>query len=169
MLWITRALPVHSQSGTVRIRNHHASRRRAGTLLPQPPPLPFGSTRSVWSYLRVADVLSFLAVSLLIVPSAHFVDDFYQSEDSEMAQSVFSAFKTFHINLGFRMKEPKEKRPTYYQVPGRTACSAFCGLWLWFQRVCGRVPAQSALPNWSPLCLSACRRALVRAPWQPVW
>ncbi|CAE7661472.1 unnamed protein product, partial [Symbiodinium necroappetens] len=49
-------------------------------------------------------VLPFLAVSLLIVPSAHFVDDFYQSEDSEMARSVFSAFNTFHINLGFRMK-----------------------------------------------------------------
>ena len=45
--------------------------------------LPFGSSGSVWSYLRVADVLSFLAVSLLIVPPAHFVDDFYQSEDEE--------------------------------------------------------------------------------------
>eukprot|EP00439_Symbiodinium_sp_Y106_P077210 s1684_g16.t1 len=49
--------------------------------------LPFGSSGSVWSYLRVADVLSFLAVSLLVVPSAHFVDDFYQSEDEEVAPS----------------------------------------------------------------------------------
>ena len=73
--------------------------------------LQFGSSGSVWSYLRVADVLSFLAVSLLIVPSAHFVDDSYQSEDAELAPSGFSAFKTFHTGLGFRMKEPKEKRP----------------------------------------------------------
>ena len=73
--------------------------------------LQFGSSGSVWSYLRVADVLSFLAVSLLIVPSAHFVDDSYQSEDAELAPPGFSAFKTFHTGLGFRMKEPKEKRP----------------------------------------------------------
>ena len=73
--------------------------------------LPFGSSGSVWSYLRVADVLSFLAVSLLVVPSAHFVDDFYQSEDEEVAPSGFSAFKDFHTGLGFKMKEPKEKKP----------------------------------------------------------
>ena len=73
--------------------------------------LPFGSSGSVWSYLRVADVLSFLAVSLLVVPSAHFVDDFYQSEDEEVAPSGFSAFKNFHTGLGFKMKEPKEKKP----------------------------------------------------------
>ncbi|CAE7194107.1 unnamed protein product [Symbiodinium microadriaticum] len=73
--------------------------------------LPFGSTGSVWSYLRVADVLSFLAVSLLLVPSAHFIDDFYQPEEESLAQSGFACFKRFHTGLGFRMKEPKDKKP----------------------------------------------------------
>ena len=73
--------------------------------------LPFGSTGSVWSYLRVADVLSFLAVSLLFVPSAHFVDDFHQSESDDVADSGFQSFKLFHSTLGFRMKVAKEKRP----------------------------------------------------------
>ncbi|CAE7844333.1 unnamed protein product, partial [Symbiodinium necroappetens] len=72
--------------------------------------LPFGSTGSVWSYLRVADVLSFLAVSLLFVPSAHFVDDFHQSESADVADSGFQSFKLFHSTLGFRMKVAKEKR-----------------------------------------------------------
>ncbi|OLP99308.1 hypothetical protein AK812_SmicGene18150 [Symbiodinium microadriaticum] len=74
--------------------------------------LPFGSTGSVWSYLRVADVLSFLAVSLLFVPSAHFVDDFHQSESDDVAESGFQSFKLFHSTLGFRMKVAKEKRPS---------------------------------------------------------
>ena len=55
--------------------------------------LQFGSSGSAWSYLRVADVLSFLAVSLLIVPSAHFVDDSYQSEDAELAPSGFQPLR----------------------------------------------------------------------------
>ena len=106
-----RGLPVRSPS-------------ECGVVLPVPKDrclfvhnsLPFGSTGSVWSYLRVADVLSFLAVSLLFVPSAHFVDDFHQSESDDVADSGFQSFKLFHSTLGFRMKVAKEKRPARWHT-----------------------------------------------------
>ncbi|CAE7672356.1 unnamed protein product, partial [Symbiodinium sp. CCMP2456] len=42
--------------------------------------LPFGGTGSVWSYLRVADVICFLTITLAFIPAAHFVDDYFYSE-----------------------------------------------------------------------------------------
>ena len=74
--------------------------------------LPFASVGSVWAYLRVADVLSFLAGSLLIVPGAHFVDDFYQSEDSEVAQSVrLFVFEDLPHQLGLQDDEAEKETP----------------------------------------------------------
>ena len=84
-------------------------RTRQSFVLPQQPPvrqqrecvvLPEGSRRSV-----------IFGCSLLVVPSAHFVNDFYQFRRRRGGASGFSAFKNFHTGLGFKMKEPKEKKP----------------------------------------------------------
>ena len=66
--------------------------------------LPFGATSSVWAYLRVADVICFLAVVMLMLLSSHFVDDFYLCEPQEHAQQAFECFSRIHSSLGFKMK-----------------------------------------------------------------
>ena len=88
-------------------------------LLPGEPPtflshfaLPFGSVGSVWGYLRVADVVAFLSVSLLFTFAAHYVDDSFSVEQALFAESSFAAFQAFHRMLGFRMKEAKSKPPS---------------------------------------------------------
>ena len=89
-----------------------------GLVLPGSPPtlwshfaLPFGSVGSVWGYLRVADVVSFLSIVLLITFAAHYVDDFFMIEQSATAHAAFAIFQAFHRLLGFRMKEEKSKPP----------------------------------------------------------
>ena len=89
-----------------------------GLVLPGSPPtlwshfaLPFGSVGSVWGYLRVADVVSFLSIVLLITFAAHYVDDFFMIEQSATANAAFAIFQAFHRLLGFRMKEEKSKPP----------------------------------------------------------
>eukprot|EP00439_Symbiodinium_sp_Y106_P045782 s258_g5.t2 len=89
-----------------------------GLVMPGDPPtlwshfaLPFGSVGSVWGYLRVADVVAFLTITLLFVFAAHYVDDFFSLERSSTAALSFMMFQTFHRSLGFRMKEEKSKEP----------------------------------------------------------
>ena len=89
-----------------------------GVLLPGSPPtfwahfaLPFGSVGSVWSFLRIADVVALLPVTLLLTFAAHYVDDFFSVEQSWSAESSFATFQAFHRLLGFRMKEAKSKPP----------------------------------------------------------
>ena len=62
--------------------------------------LPFGSVGSVWGYLRVADVVSFLSIVLLITFAAHYVDDFFMVEQSATAGAAFAIFQAFHRLLG---------------------------------------------------------------------
>ncbi|CAE7265094.1 DNMT3A [Symbiodinium sp. CCMP2592] len=78
--------------------------------------LPFGSVGSVWAYLRVADVVSFLTITLLLMFAAHYVDDFFSLERSRTALSGFAVFQAFHRVLGFRMKEEKSKEPRFAQT-----------------------------------------------------
>ncbi|CAE7040700.1 ftsH [Symbiodinium sp. CCMP2592] len=78
--------------------------------------LPFGSVGSVWAYLRVADVVSFLTISLLLMFAAHYVDDFFSLERFRTAISGFAVFQAFHRVLGFRMKEEKSKEPRFAQT-----------------------------------------------------
>ncbi|CAE7027728.1 DD3-3 [Symbiodinium sp. CCMP2592] len=78
--------------------------------------LPFGSVGSVWAYLRVADVVSFLTITLLLMFAAHYVDDFFSLERSRTALSGFAVFQAFHRVLGFRMKEEKSKEPRFEQT-----------------------------------------------------
>ncbi|CAE7632255.1 unnamed protein product [Symbiodinium sp. CCMP2592] len=78
--------------------------------------LPFGSVGSVWAYLRVADVVSFLTISLLLMFAAHYVDDFFALERFRTAMSGFAVFQAFHRVLGFRMKEEKPKEPRFAQT-----------------------------------------------------
>ena len=59
--------------------------------------LPFGSSGSVWSYIRVADALCFLSIVLLWPAAAHFVDD--------------QGFQGVHRSMGYQMKEAKAKPP----------------------------------------------------------
>ena len=78
--------------------------------------LPFGATGSVWAYLRVADAICFLSVVLLWLAAAHFVDDFFMVEGSELAPEGFKSFHDIHAALGFRMKKAKEKPPAAQQT-----------------------------------------------------
>ena len=94
-----------------------------GLVMPGDPPtlwshfaLPFGSVGSVWGYLRVADVVSFLTITLLFMFAAHYVDDFFSLERSSTAALSFAMFQTFHRSLGFRMKEEKSKEPRASQT-----------------------------------------------------
>ena len=57
--------------------------------------LPFGSSGSVWAYLRVADVICFRAIVLAFIPAAHFVDDFFFAELQQTAMSAYDS-----ANLG---------------------------------------------------------------------
>ena len=89
-----------------------------GVILPGTPPtfwshfaLPFGSVGSVWGYLRVADVVAFLSVSLLHTLAAHYVDKFFSVDQFLFAESSFATFQAFHRLLGFKMKEAKSKPP----------------------------------------------------------
>ena len=94
-----------------------------GLVMPGDPPtlwshfaLPFGSVGSVWGYLRVADVVAFLTITLLLMFAAHYVDDFFSLERSSTAAISFAMFQTFHRTLGFRMKEEKSKKPMVAQT-----------------------------------------------------
>ena len=78
--------------------------------------LPFGATGSVWAYLRVADAFCFLSIVLLWLAAAHFVDDFFMVEGSELAPVGFKSFHDIHAALGFRMKKAKEKPPAAQQT-----------------------------------------------------
>ncbi|CAE7213569.1 unnamed protein product [Symbiodinium natans] len=78
--------------------------------------LPFGSTGSVWSYVRIADALTFVALTLLMLPTAHYVDDFFQVEPTSVAESGFQAFQQLSRLLGLRMKESKAKPPSQDQT-----------------------------------------------------
>ena len=74
--------------------------------------LPFGSSGSVWSYIRVADTLCFLSIVLLWLAAAHFVDDFFGCENHESADHGFQGFQEIHGSMGYQMKEAKAKPPS---------------------------------------------------------
>ena len=105
-----------------------------GVLLPGTPSfwshfaLPFGSVSSVWSYLRVADVVAFLSAVLLHTFAAHYVDDFFSVEQTLFAESCFATFQAFHRLLGFRMRS----RTCLTSITRLTGCglgmAAFCEL-----------------------------------------
>ena len=64
--------------------------------------LPFGATGSVWAYLRVADVICFFAVVMLMLLSSHFLDDFYLCEPSEHAEQALEMFSRIHVRWASR-------------------------------------------------------------------
>ena len=74
--------------------------------------LPFGSSGSVWSYIRVADALCFLSIVLLWLAAAHFVDDFFGCENHESADHGFQGFQEIHGSMGYQMKAAKAKPPS---------------------------------------------------------
>ena len=61
--------------------------------------LPFSSSGSVWSYIRVADALCFLSIVLLWLAAAHFVDDFFGCERLESADHGFQGFQGIRASI----------------------------------------------------------------------
>ena len=53
--------------------------------------LPFGGTGSVWGYLRIADIVCLLTITLVLIPAAHFVDDYFYSEPEHTSPSAFTS------------------------------------------------------------------------------
>ena len=78
--------------------------------------LPFGSSGSVWSYIRFADAVCFLSVALLMLAAAHFVDDFFKVESSVTSRPGFASFQKLHRIIGTKMKETKAKPPSSTQT-----------------------------------------------------
>ncbi|CAE7618166.1 ftsH [Symbiodinium pilosum] len=68
--------------------------------------LPFSSSGSVWSYIRVADALCFLSIVLLWLAAAHFVDDFFGCERLESADHGFQGFQGIRDSLTSCAAEP---------------------------------------------------------------
>ena len=77
--------------------------------------LSFGAVASVWSFNRVADVLTTICRSLLWCPVLHFVDDFGATEPDHLARSGFEAFSELLRALGFRTKLKKAQPPACKQ------------------------------------------------------
>ena len=73
--------------------------------------LCFGATASVWSFNRLADVLTYLGRCLLASPIMHFVDDFGGCEPESIAQSTFTTFSKMTAMLGLKMKAKKANPP----------------------------------------------------------
>ena len=78
--------------------------------------LPFGSSGSVWSYIRFADAVCFLSISLLMLAAAHFVDDFYKFESAKTSKPAFASFQKLRRIIGTKMKEAKAKPPDRKQT-----------------------------------------------------
>ena len=71
--------------------------------------LPFGASRAVYGYLRLAHSLWWLAVKCLALMMTHFFDDFVticQAEESRLVSQVLNNF--FHL-LGWKVAEDKDK------------------------------------------------------------
>ncbi|CAE7699540.1 unnamed protein product, partial [Symbiodinium sp. KB8] len=77
--------------------------------------LMFGSTASVWSYCRVADLMAWLCRALLLVPLLHFVDDFGSNETKATAPSAFSETQSTCKVLGLKFKDVKAQPPAKTQ------------------------------------------------------
>ena len=73
--------------------------------------LMFGSTASVWSYCRVADLMAWINRCMLLVPALHFVDDFGSCEPEDTAQSAFETSQQLCRALGLKFKESKAQPP----------------------------------------------------------
>ena len=58
----------------------------------------------------------FLAISLLVFPSTHYLDDFFQCHSRHLSASGFLAFKTFHATQGFRARSPRREAPPRSQT-----------------------------------------------------
>ena len=78
--------------------------------------LMFGSTASVWSYCRVADLMTWLPRALVLVPLLHFVDDFGSCETSDTAESAFQSTQDICENLGVKFKDSKKQPPARSHV-----------------------------------------------------
>ena len=73
--------------------------------------LMFGSTASVWSYCRVADLMAWLSRALLLVPLLHFVDDFGSNEPEDTVASAFEETQAMGRALGVKFKVSKAQPP----------------------------------------------------------
>ena len=78
--------------------------------------LPFGSIRSVHSFLRVAHSLWFLGISELLVPWCNYFDDFVTLIPRVEVESVTKAVHVFFRLLGWRYAEEGPKAPPFHEL-----------------------------------------------------
>ena len=88
--------------------------------------LPFGATRAVFSYLRVAHSMWFIGCWALKVIWTHFFDDFVSLASSIEAKAVDLAISTLFGLLGWKVSDSKDK-------PFAEGFSAL-GVWINFER-----------------------------------
>ncbi len=75
--------------------------------------LPFGSVRSVHTFLRVARSLWAIATSEFMVPSISYFDDFVTFSDSNEQVSVDGSARFMLKSLGWRFAESGDKAPPF--------------------------------------------------------
>ena len=71
--------------------------------------LPFGATRAVFSYLRVAHSIWYIGCKALKLVWSHFFDDFICLASEQEAKSVNLAVMTLFRLLGWKVSENKDK------------------------------------------------------------
>ena len=75
--------------------------------------LPFGSVRSVHTFLRVAHSLWAIATSEFLVPWTSYFDDFVTFSDSNEHVSVDGSVRFMLKSLGWRFAESGDKAPPF--------------------------------------------------------
>ena len=71
--------------------------------------LPFGASRAVYGYLRIAHSLWWLAVKCLALMTTHFFDDFVTICQAEESRLVSHVLNNFFGLLGWKVAEDKDK------------------------------------------------------------
>ena len=78
--------------------------------------LLFGSTASVWSYTRTADMICWLCRALTLSPMVHYVDDYASIEPEQTIQSGFDCVHHIMKHVGFKFKPSKDQPPAPRQL-----------------------------------------------------
>lgn len=85
--------------------------------------LPFGSIRSVHSFLRVAHSRWFLGVVELKIPRCNYFDDFVTLSTSSEAKPIAQTVDVFFKLLGWRHAEDSRKAPPFQAIFGALGVS----------------------------------------------
>ena len=78
--------------------------------------LLFGSTASVWSYTRTADMICWLCRALTLSPMVHYVDDYASIEPEQTIHSGFDCVHHIMKHVGFKFKPSNDQPPAPQQL-----------------------------------------------------